>query len=84
MYVRIRDAAGNEATATHPYEYAVQSEPWRTWEIPVSELAGVDLAVVEALTIGIGDGADSGQSGDERDVLYIDNIRLRSRSVRSR
>jgi len=76
MYVRIRDVAGNEATVAHPLEYAVQSEPWRTWEIPVSEFAGVDLATVDALTIGIGDGETSGQPDEDRDTLYIDNIRL--------
>ncbi len=78
MYVRVADAAGNEATVVHPYRYAVQSEPWRTWEIPVSEFtdAGVDLTAIEALTIGVGDGADSGQPDDDRDTLYIDRIRL--------
>lgn len=84
MYVRLRDVAGNEATVAHPLEYAVQSEPWRTWEIPVSEFTGVDLATVDALTIGIGDGADSGQPDDDRDTLYIDNIRLRLRRVMTR
>ncbi|NLZ05228.1 MAG: hypothetical protein GXY19_08650 [Phycisphaerae bacterium] len=78
IYVRIRDVAGNEATVAHPLEYAVQSEPWRTWEIPLSEFAGVDLATIDALTIGIGDGETSGQPGDDRDTLYIDNVRLRA------
>jgi hypothetical protein len=78
MYVRIADAAGNEATVMHPYAYAVQSEPWRRWEISLSDLtgAGVDLTAVSALTIGVGDGMDSGQPDDDRDTLYIDRIRL--------
>lgn len=78
MFLRIADAAGNEATVIQPYRHAVQSEPWRTWEIPLSEVtaAGVDLKAVSALTIGVGDGADSGQPDDDRDTLYIDHIRL--------
>jgi len=78
MYVRVVDAAGNEATIMHPYAYAVQSEPWRTWEISLSDLtgAGVDLTAVAALTIGVGDGMDSSQPDDDRDTLYIDRIRL--------
>ena len=78
MYVRVVDAAGNEATITHPYAYAVQSEPWRTWEISLSDLTGggVDLTDIAALTIGVGDGVDSGQPDDDRDALYIDRIRL--------
>jgi len=78
MYVRVVDAAGNEATITHPYAYAVQSEPWRTWEISLSDLTGggVDLTDIAALTIGVGAGVDSGQPDDDRDALYIDRIRL--------
>lgn len=78
MYVRVEDAAGNNATVAHPYSYAVQSEPWRMWEVPLSELAdaGVDLTAVAALAIGVGDGTDSGQPDDDRDTLYIDYIRL--------
>lgn len=79
LYVKIEDAAANEATIAHPFTYAVQSRPWRTWEISIAEItaAGVDLAAVTSITIGLGDGTDAGQPGDDRDVLYIDNIRLR-------
>jgi len=79
MYLRIEDAAGNQATVDHPLKYAVQSEPWRVWDgIALSDLAdaGVDLAAVKKLTIGVGDGTPSGQEIEKRDVLYIDNIRL--------
>lgn len=79
LYLRIEDAAGNQATVDHPLRYAVQSEPWRVWDgIELSELAaaGLDLTAIKKLTIGTGDGTSSGQEIEKKDVLYIDNIRL--------
>lgn len=77
LFIRIEDAAGNEATVDHPFTYAVQSEPWRTWDIPLAEFAGVDLTAVTAMTIGAGTGTEtSGQPDEDADTIYIDNIRL--------
>jgi len=62
LYVRVEDAAGKQATVTHPATYAVQSEPWRTWDIALSEVskAGVDLKTIKKLTVGVGNGKTSG------------------------
>ena len=62
MYLRVEDAAGKQATVTHPATYAVQSETWRSWDIALSEIskAGVDLKSVKKLTIGVGNGKDFG------------------------
>ena len=38
--------------------------------------AGVDISAMAKIAIGVGDGTDSGQTGDGRDILYIDNICL--------
>ena len=79
MFVRVEDAAGNQAMAEHPFVYAVQSEPWRSWTmIDLAEFAdaGVDLTAVAKLTIGAGNGTNSGQEVEDVDTLYIDNIRL--------
>lgn len=76
LYVRLADDAGNMATVTHPLSYAVQSEPWRTWDITLADFAGVNLAAVKKLTISTGSGTDSGQTSGDVDTLYIDNIRL--------
>ncbi len=78
MYVRVEDAAGKQATVTHPATYAVQSEPWRTWDIALSEIskAGVDLKSIKKLTIGVGNGTTSGQADKDVDMLYVDSIRL--------
>jgi hypothetical protein len=77
LFVRIEDAAGNEARVDHSFTYAIQSEPWRTWDVPLAEFADVDLTAVKALTIGVGGGtASSGQPDEDVDTIYIDNIRL--------
>lgn len=76
MFIRVEDAAGNQATALHPYKYAVQSEPWRSWVIPLSEFVDVDFTAVQKLTVGAGDGTNSGQELEDIDTVYIDNIRL--------
>lgn len=79
LYVSVEDAAGNEKTVAHPHNFAVQSEPWRTWEIELSEFtdAGVDLAAVQKLTIGLGDGTTSSQEIDDVDAIYLDRIGLK-------
>jgi len=76
LYVTIADEAGNKATVTHPAAYAVQSEPWRTWRIALTDFAGVNMAAVTSLSIGTGSGSDSGQTSGDVDTLYIDNVRL--------
>ena len=76
LYVKVVDAAGNEATATLP-GYVIQSSSWRTWDIALADFAGVDPTTVTALTIGVGDGTDnSGQADQDIDTIYLDNIRL--------
>jgi hypothetical protein len=76
MFLRVEDAAGKTAVVTHPYTYAVESEPWRQWDIALEEFGGVNLAAIKKITIGIGNGTNSGQAAEDRDVVYIDDIRL--------
>jgi hypothetical protein len=78
FYVRLEDEAGNQATVAHELTYAVQSEPWRSWEgISMASFAGVDLATIKKITIGVGGGESaSAQAVDDRDAIYVDNIRL--------
>ncbi len=78
LYVRVQDNTGKSATVTYASRFAVQSRYWRLWEIQLSDLrtAGVDLAAVTKLTIGVGEGKASSQKGEDTDVVYIDDIRL--------
>jgi hypothetical protein len=78
LYVRVEDNTGQSHTVEQPFNYAVQSRYWRQWDIALSEFsqAGVNLAAVAKLTIGVGDGNGSSQEKDDLDVIYIDDIRL--------
>jgi hypothetical protein len=38
--------------------------------------AGVDLTAIAKLTIGVGNGAQAAQPGDDVNTIYIDHIRL--------
>ncbi len=78
LYVRVEDAAGKQATVTHPATYAVQSTTWRSWDVDILSQPGVDFKNIKKLTIGVGNGKDSGQDKAQNDVdtIYVDNIRL--------
>ena len=81
MYIILEDAAGQSLKVQHPFVWACESELWREWNVDLGQFAaaGVDLTAVKKITFGLGSGSDSGQAPDpeERDVMFIDSIRLR-------
>jgi hypothetical protein len=52
----------------------VTTTTWTQWKIPLSSLAGVNLAKVKKLYLGIGDRRSPVVGGAGR--LYIDDIRV--------
>ena len=78
MYLILEDAAGQSLKVEHPFTYACQTDTWRQWAFALGQFsdAGVDLSSVKKCTIGFGDGTDSGQTGDDRDIIFIDDINL--------
>jgi hypothetical protein len=73
LYVTLEDAAGKTATVTHPAGAgAVFLAGWNEWAIPYSDLAGVNLARIEAMTIGVGNRTSPAAGGSG--ILYIDDI----------
>ncbi len=79
MYIILEDAAGQSLKVEHPYTWACESELWREWNIALDQFAaaGLDLTSIAKITFGLGSGANSGQAPeDDRDVVYIDPIRL--------
>ena len=79
MYLTLEDAAG-QSFRVETFAHACQSDSWRQWTIALGHFSdgGVDLASVKKITIGLGDsdGTGSGQGGDDRDHIYIDQIIL--------
>jgi hypothetical protein len=72
LYVTVEDSAGKSATATNAA--AVNTAAWTPWDIPLSDLAGVNLAKVKKMYIGVGDKANPVADGAGR--IYIDDIRV--------
>ena len=76
LYLRLEDTAGHVASMTHPDGAdAVTISTWTPWDIQLSELAGVNLAGIKAMTLGLGDpqGPQTGAKG----MLLVDDIQLR-------
>jgi hypothetical protein len=78
MYLTLEDSAGQSFTVANPFTFACQTDSWRQWTIPLVQFsdAGADLTTVQKLTLGMGDGTDSGQPEGDRDHIYVDQIVL--------
>jgi hypothetical protein len=78
MYLRLEDTAGQSFTVENPYKFVCQTDSWRQWTIPLAQFSdgGVDLTSVNKITIGMGDGTNSGQADGDKDFIYVDQIIL--------
>ncbi|MCX5644071.1 MAG: hypothetical protein NTZ17_05220 [Phycisphaerae bacterium] len=79
LYVVIEDSAGRIAVVVHPDADAVLATEWQKWHIALGEVraAGVDMAAVKKMVIGVGDRKNPQPGGTGR--IYIDDIRLTKR-----
>ncbi|MEN6424451.1 MAG: GLUG motif-containing protein [Phycisphaerales bacterium] len=79
LYVGIEDSVGRMATVVHPDAEALLATEWQKWHIPFADLkaAGVDVAAVKKMVIGVGDRENPQPGGTGR--IYIDDIRLTKR-----
>ncbi len=76
LYVAVEDSAGNMKIVPHPNSIAVQLDGWQDLNILFSDLtdAGVNLASVKKIYIGLGD-KENPQAGGTGN-LFIDDIRV--------
>jgi hypothetical protein len=74
FYVAVEDSKGKVAVAVYPHPGHLALAAWIRWEIPLGELsaAGVNLALVETMYIGVGDRDNPAPGGTGR--LLIDDI----------
>ncbi|MBM4023928.1 MAG: hypothetical protein FJ280_00755 [Planctomycetes bacterium] len=74
LYVGLTDSANKAAFVQSANTYPVTTARWTEWKIPLTEFAGVNLARVKKVTIGVGKrtGATAGGTGR----IYVDEIRL--------
>ncbi len=72
LYLTMEDKAGKIKTVVNPNPSASAAGVWTEWQIPLSDLTGVNAAAVKKITLGVGDKASpkAGAAG----MLYIDDI----------
>ncbi len=74
VYVAVEDAAKKVGIATYPDQTLTSAAQWTEWKIPLSSFAGVNLAKVKKLYLGVGDRTSPAAGGAGR--IYIDDIRV--------
>jgi len=79
LHVGIEDSSGRMAVTVHPDADAALATEWHKWHIALGEAqaAGVDVAAVKKMVIGVGDRQNPKPGGTGR--IYIDDIRLTKR-----
>ena len=76
LYVVVEDSAGRVGVAVHPDPAIATSTQWSRWDIPLSVFsdAGVNLAAVKKICIGLGDRAAPSPGGTG--LIYVDDIQV--------
>jgi len=76
LYVAVEDKAGHVGSVNHPDAGIVTTMKWVEWRIPLADLngAGVDVAAVKAMRIGLGNRTNPTPGGSG--TVYIDSIRI--------
>ena len=74
LYVALADTSGNVAVVAHADPAVVTADTWQEWAIPLSDFAGVNLAAVRTIYVGVGDRNSPTASGTG--LIYIDDIQI--------
>jgi hypothetical protein len=74
FYVALGDATNKIAVVAYPDMAPMTKAQWTEWKVPLSDFAGVNLARIKKLYLGVGQrtGATAGGTG----ILFVDDIRL--------
>jgi hypothetical protein len=76
LYVAVEDSAAQVVVMVHPDPAVVKITQWLEWRIPFADLsaAGVNLAKVKKLYLGVGDRSSPAAGGTG--LIYVDDIQL--------
>jgi hypothetical protein len=74
LYVALEDASKHVGVVAYPDTAVTGAAKWIEWKVPLSGFAGVNLAKVSKMYIGVGDRQNPVKDGSGR--LYIDDIRV--------
>jgi hypothetical protein len=74
LYLGVEDASKKVGIVTYPDQAIVNAARWTQWKVPLSDFAGVNLAKVKKMYIGLGDRDAPAAGGAGR--VFIDDIIL--------
>ena len=74
LYAVIEDAAGNSSRVVSASNMNLSDTQWQLWSVELTQFAGVDLANVKKIEIGVGD--QDGPPSSAIGSLYIDDVGL--------
>jgi hypothetical protein len=76
LYVAVEDKAGRIGMVSYPDLALVTARQWTQWKIPLADFtsAGVNVAAVKKLYIGVGNRSKPAAGGAGR--IYLDDIRV--------
>jgi len=72
IYVVVQDSAGKSKTFVNADAQATCVSEWTEWKIPLADFAGVNMAALKKMSIGIGNRSQPQASGSG--LLFIDDI----------
>jgi hypothetical protein len=72
VYVALEDTSKQVGIVTHPDPAVTAATQWTQWKIPLSSFAGVNLARVKKMVIGVGDRQNPAAGSAGR--IYLDDI----------
>ncbi len=72
VYMALEDSAGHVAVVSAGNANASTATTWQAWEIPYSDLAGVNFGNVATIYIGVGD--RDNPTADGSGILFVDDI----------
>jgi hypothetical protein len=76
LYVVLKDASNHSGIVTHPDTAVVTATTWTEWKLALAEFsgAGVNLAKIKKIAIGVGDKANPAAGG--QGLIFVDDLRL--------
>ena len=74
LYVVVEDNAGHVKVVNHPDPEAVRLGTWQEWNVELTQFAGVNLAAVKKMYIGLGNRTSPKAGGTG--TLFIDDVRV--------
>jgi hypothetical protein len=78
LYLTLTDSAGKTATVKYGNSAIFTTEAWTEWTTPVANLAGVNMAAITQMVIGVGSKTAVSRAAG---MLLIDDVRMGAQPI---